>query len=762
MLQLLEQRNTDDHPAKEIIKGFAESEIESAQDDHNLRRNTARIAEKRRKVDFDDLEILVLPDAYSDAEGVRLPFENGHFNGFEEEDCTEYPKCWSFSVYLNKCKEYKWLIASNGRLGCKVCRAVKNADEESKGMYVSLEWAMCLVSSSGHTKAQQLVSLRKKMFHHKNSNGHQKACAILRARNDETAPQFSVKKQVSAVFRTAYNIAKQGRPYTDLSLDVDLQTTNGCDLGRLLHSDHSCADIIDHISTEMRERLVRHMLQSKTKICILMDECNTYSKLKTLIICVRACFGKSCAPLTIFLDLVELPGTMAEVVLDKLLSCLGMYGFTEDYLKAHLIQLVIDGTSQLIGKESGVGTLLKQKYPQLVLWHCANHKLELLVGDVSKQVTGVNQLTVFFAKLYTTYHASPKNRWELGECAAELEGRLLGVGKIVDVSWVASSERSVRALWDGYTALSQHFWYSSTDPTRSDSERRKYARLLQIFTSTVFVANLGLLYDALTEIVDISGQLNRPGMTIYEADQLLYRQSYVFESRAAFLGPFSSAAAAALKVMEFEGVELHQSTTKGCIYIDRVQFFTSLAKRIRHSMTTPLRVCENTTRSPATMEYEELEVVMKLLEPDNWPQPLDISYGEAEVQAFCSRFHIPNTNEYISAFREYKQNRDGPTPEKLKQLTRVVELLTTSMSECECIVNVMNKVLTHLRSRMAVSRLSSLMFIKIVGPPVAEFRPDWYVQKWFEKGRRSADATQSMGRRPAIHDDTYRSVWDVL
>ncbi|KAJ1135126.1 hypothetical protein NDU88_001571 [Pleurodeles waltl] len=166
--------------------------------------------------------------------------------------------------------------------------------------------------------------------------------------------------QVSEVFQTAYNIAKQGRPFTDLPLDIDLQTFNGPDLGSLLHSDHSCADIIDHIAAQMRLRLVQQILLNQSKICVLLDECCTYSSMTILIVCIRASFGDHEDPLTIFLDLVELPGKTAEVVLDKLSSCLEKYGFTDKYLKAYLILLVIDGASHLVGTTSGVGTLMKE------------------------------------------------------------------------------------------------------------------------------------------------------------------------------------------------------------------------------------------------------------------------------------------------------------------------------------------------------------------------------------------------------------------
>lgn len=732
----------------------ATEELSKAQ----TRSEDSSVSEKKIKVECDEHEIIVLPDAYSSPDPLS-----------ENETCSDgvggidHPPCWSLEQYLNKCKEYTWLTASNGKLGCKVCRDVKNIEEESEGMHVSVEWADCLVSAFGDTRGKQQVALRKKIFHHKNSNCHQKAGAIIQSRNDESVAQFSVKMQVSGVFRTAYNIAKQGRPFTDLPLDIDLQTLNGADLGRLLHSDHSCADIIDHIAAQMRLRLVQQILLNESKISVLLDECRTYSNMTILIVSIRASFGDHEDPLTVFLDLVELPEKTAEVILDKLFSCLEKFGFTNKYLRAHLIQLVVDCASPLVGTTSGVGELMKEKYPQLVVWRCASHRLELLAGEVSKEVTGMNQLTVFFDKLFATYHASPRNRRELGDCAPELEGRLLKVGKILEVDWVASSVTSVHALWNSYAVLSKHFCDSSMDSKRSETERKKYASLHRMLTSAAFVYNLGVLYDAVTELEDLSQQLQRPDMTIYEADRVLHRQSCVFASMTTSPGLFSRAAATAMDDLEFQGVKLDQVSTKGCISIDRVQFFTELANKVQQRMTTVSHDPLNTTASPAEMEYKVLVQTMKLMDPDTWPEPVDILYGDVELQLFCSTFHIDDVREYINAFRDYKQHKDCEFPEKLRPLKCVVKTFTTSMSECECVVSTMNDVLTYLRSRMAIHRLSSVLFIKIVGPPLTEFRPAHYVQKWFEKGRRSADATKAMGRRLApAHTSAFQAIWDVL
>lgn len=56
------------------------------------------------------------------------------------------------------------------------------------------------------------------------------------------------------VFRTVLSIYKNGHPSADLTNFANLQVLNGTDMGCVLHSDYSCADIGAHIANAMREK----------------------------------------------------------------------------------------------------------------------------------------------------------------------------------------------------------------------------------------------------------------------------------------------------------------------------------------------------------------------------------------------------------------------------------------------------------------------------------------------------------------------------
>ena len=69
-----------------------------------------------------------------------------------------------------------------------------------------------------------------------------------------------------------------------------------------------------------------------------------------------------------------------------------------DFLKQHLVGFVSDGVSNMMGRKAGVGVLLQNIFPDLIIWHYCNHRLELAVSDAIKKVQDLITSNVFFLK----------------------------------------------------------------------------------------------------------------------------------------------------------------------------------------------------------------------------------------------------------------------------------------------------------------------------------------------------------------------------
>ncbi|XP_030046369.1 E3 SUMO-protein ligase KIAA1586-like [Microcaecilia unicolor] len=606
-------------------------------------------------------------------------------------------------------------------------------------MKISKEWANNEITYFGETRQQQLTSLRKKLFDHKESSSHKAALKLVAEANKEVLENVCIKsigreKEITAkIFRTAYKVVKKNQCFNNFEAEIDVQELNGLDMGHILHSTNACINIVHHISSGMRKNLFQKIVNSKCKISLIIDEGTTLSQKSTLIVYVRV-FITDCGmpePVNLFLDLIELPDVTAKGIFSSLLHNLNSIGMTEEYLQDYLVSVACDGANVMLGARGGVKKLLKDKFPSVLVWHCANHRLELSVHDAVKAVSGINRFKSFIDKLYVLYHASPKNGRELQLCANTLDIQLLKIGRILSTRWVASSFRSVSAVWQDYEALVLHFEEAKKDCTRDSKDRSMYDGLQRKITSVEFVLDLGLMCDALQELSELSLDLQERNMDLYRANNKIKSLIQIFEERKQNPGPYYKTSITAASRLIFKGTALHRKDRKDDPPICPDAFYENLkifiAKRLLDD------------------EEADLPKWAKVLDPKQWPEDIQkhLTFGETEIRNLSKRFHL-NERAMIHGFREYLSEKT--IPDKLLPLKLTLDTIPISSSECERGFSQMNLIVTPSRSSLLVTTISALMFIKIVGPPLTQFDPTKYVQSWMLRGHRSAIDTRSKQR----------------
>ena len=198
----------------------------------------------------------------------------------------------------------------------------------------------------------------------------------------------------------------------------------------------------------------------------MIDESTSLQQTVVFDCLCQSSFDIDVGPVTFFLDIVELGSTNSDGIVLALTDCLTANGLTEEFLRNHLIGLGTDGASVMLGIKSGVAAKLTISFPRLISWHCFNHRLELAVSDAVKSCTEINNFKAFIDSLYALYSMSPKCQRELTQCADELDVMLNKIGRILDVRWVSSSFRTVRAIWQSYEALHSHFRRKSISTQR--------------------------------------------------------------------------------------------------------------------------------------------------------------------------------------------------------------------------------------------------------------------------------------------------------
>lgn len=680
---------------------------------------------------------------------------------------TAYPSVWKNEQYEEFRRKNEWLYAHNGKLGCTPCHDVKHLGpgvQASRGVNITVQWAEGKICPNGKSREAQLSSLRKKIKDHRDSSAHNDAIKILETAKKDRLLNMNANSQESAfestakVFRTAYDVAKNNRPYTDFESMIDLQKANSCDLGRVLHSKTVCVDIIDHVSSQMKKSLLNKIIETRSKITVMADESTTVGHKSTLIVFLKASVDGVMDPVSFPLDLVELDNLRAGHIKEKLMGCLLKNGFTAELLQEVFIGFCSDGASVMLGVKSGVGKLLQDDFPGIVLWHCLNHRLELAVDQALDVTGGTKDFQSFLDSLYSLYSQSPKNTRELGECAQNLDITLKKIGRVFNIRWVASSFRAVSAVWDSFPALAEHFREASEDDTRATIERSKYNGLLSKLCSINFVKSLAIMVDVLTELKNLSEILQNRETTLPKAHDTMTMYVKRIESLGMYPGKHAVAASQAEEAMEFKGEKLRVGKSP---IINSAQFIQAVSDNMKERLfTTTANRTQASVAANRKETYHTLINQMAVLSPDQWDHE-NPRFGEDEVRALCHTLHV-NEQEAHIGFTEYKASGGRSIPNKMKKLLIAVNTLTASNADCERGFSSMNNIITKSRSKLLTKNAANLLFISTVGPPSKVWNPGPYVRTWLAKGRRAAHSTGCMTRRQSEEDNYFRPLWPLF
>jgi hypothetical protein len=245
----------------------------------------------------------------------------------QEINVCQWPNVWTQEMWKRKKEAFPWLDCKEGKLGCRICNHVSNLGAfKTERSSISNEWRSYSITFNGKTKTAQLTSLRKKILDHKSSSSYKSAEKITEVAKSETIEKVTDAmyekhlETTKTVFRTAYYLAKNNRPYSDHFNILELQKINGIDIGVGLHSRNTAAEIIDHISDEMKRRVITEIKNISGKISVIIDESTTLGSKSTLIVYLKCEYSKEHPPHFLFLDLIELSSQKSEVIVESLLD----------------------------------------------------------------------------------------------------------------------------------------------------------------------------------------------------------------------------------------------------------------------------------------------------------------------------------------------------------------------------------------------------------------------------------------------------------
>uniref|UniRef100_A0A3Q1FSS3 DUF4371 domain-containing protein n=1 Tax=Acanthochromis polyacanthus TaxID=80966 RepID=A0A3Q1FSS3_9TELE len=580
-----------------------------------------------------------------------------------------------------------------------------------KRVSTSEEWMSFKIQCLGTNDRQtDLASYSNKIRQHETSREHKIAQELTDKDSRDLLGNMvrtvseTVLAQADAVFRTAYYLAKMNRPFTDHYDLIEPQQKNGVIMGTSLHSRYSSTAIVQHIAREMQKKNVDSIVSSSSKLSVLIDEATSLSHKSAMIVCVKASIDGT-TPKFLFLDLVELESQRAAGIEETLLNCLNTAGFSEEGLQKNWVSFVSDGASVMLGKNTGVET-------RLTPFHMALHEA-LAVSDAVDEVQAVIHFKVFMEKIHNLYSQSNKNARELLEAAQK-------VGSQVQM---ASSFRSVKAVWRSYEALNRHF-----------ENRQTYKGLVHRLQSQEFLRDLRLMYDVLPEhrtgISNLSQQLHTCSATLFKADKFLRRTIRVLASCKDSPGEKSEEALQAQASGNFVSVSLDSNAKLSPI--NAKQFLQS-----------------------------EMLHDLSVLDTNTWPLRPGIRYGELQVKQRAGQFSLCKEQAVngMSEFLEYPDKE----PESLIPLIQCMQTILCSTAERERGFSLTNNICTDTRSTLLLSSVGNLMMISINGLPLSLFEPKQYVTTWLRTLKTGHESLWVLFicRWNASGSSSVRDIWEM-
>lgn len=212
-----------------------------------------------------------------------------------------------------------------------------------------------------------------------------------------------------------------------------------------------------------------------------------------------------------------------------------------------------------------------------------------------------------------------------------------------------------------------------------------------MLTSKDFVFNLGILYDALNELSDLSLQLQKRNLCLAKAYIMIDQTVRILDSMIEIHGPTFTEMNLAYEEMVLKGIQLH--IHKSMQKINSRQFFRSLSNSLKKRLfTTQSSHASNTSSNLFKENYDQLLSDLNVFSTKSWLDNFDIQYSDNNIRRLSRKFKIDEIKA-VRGFYEFKDTRDENI-EDLKILTSAIKTIAISSSECERTFSSMNDILS--------------------------------------------------------------------
>ena len=456
---------------------------------------------------------------------------------------------------------------------------------------------------------------------------------------------------------------------------------------------------------------------------------------------------------TIFLGLEELEDQGAEQIYNTLLESLHSTGFDNTYLKNNLVGFCSDGASVMLGRNSGVGTRLKNDFPFIVLWHCLNHRLQLVLDDSVKDIKQVNHFKVFMDKIYSIFNQSNKNTMEHFNISEDLGQNILKIGRVLGPRWASCSLRSALAVWRDYPALYIYF-----------STNTKYSGMASRLCNKNFLRDLALMIDILQEVSLLSNALQARSITLFRGENLIKRSIKALELLKDNVGTHEKQIDERVASDDFKDIQFSDNRRFDCLPRQKLleAVVDNMKKRLIVDEHLKATNCDQgnfiellNLLDESTWKIEEMQVPWIAVE-ERLGKLGHILHHEVDVNDFRDI-----VDDVVRNYYNCRAQKLMPQSNSVQRAKNIINTIAISSAEAERGFSLMNIIVSDKRARLIVKNVSNLLTINMIGLPLELWDATSAAKAWLRKNH-SADDSRVKSKKAKDYDENQVAIWKYL
>lgn len=378
-----------------------------------------------------------------------------------------------------------------------------------------------------------------------------------------------------------------------------------------------------------------------------------------------------------------------------------------------------DGASVMMGPENGVMARLKQKVPNLVVTHCAAHRLSLAACDTAKDLPWFQRFDKTLCQVYSFFSRSCVHTVQLSEIQKALNQPELHLKRPTETRWL-SLEYAIDALRKSLQSVSGVLNQEADD---GDATALGLAIAL---SKPQFLITLWFLSDVISTVASLSRAVQSESLNLLGLEQLV--ESHISTLSAIRTDPYSGGYMSAAPP-EIEEVDRSTFISKAQQYLDKL--IMNIRYRFPQCRTLTLFGVLDPRNAPkaTVLDVMELASIFDLDASKVWNE-------FRSYTAFVEQLPDPSLINVVHEMWKPGQTSVREAYPHISHLLARFVVLPASSASVERVFSTLKRIKTPLRNRLKIDTMDSLIQASMNGPSITDFQPIPVALKWKSCGNR--------------------------